>query len=252
MWDRMTRLDVLNEVVEESRAVRLVETDIYSVLPDPYRRYQYDRRAAVYDFVVGTSLYNRMIWGARARNYESFARTAVDSDSDGLILDAGCGSLLFTAGAYAQSHRPIIACDQSLDMLRRARARLLKFGTSVDQSVILLQADLADIPFRDSRFRTVVSMNVIHHYADVANLIRNLNAISDGGRIYLTSLIMNDRYIGDWYLRLLHEMGWLVRPRTQDELKKLLEQALNTTIQFWTEGNMAYATTGQTVSTETQ
>jgi len=239
----MNKLDVLHEVIKEFRAVRLVEADIYSVLSDPYRTSQYDRRAEVYDFVVGARLYNRVMWGASPRNYELFACAAIDSQAHGLILDAGCGSLLFTAGAYARSSKVVIACDRSLDMLRRARARLSKFGTSEHEHVILLQADLADLPFREGRFYAALSMNVIHHYADASTLIRNLNSLTGGGHIYVTSLVINDRSVGDWYLRTLNRMGWLVHPRTAGELKELLEDALHTGLQFWTEGNMAYANT---------
>jgi hypothetical protein len=51
----------LTESLAENRVVRLVEQDIYSALGDAAARHHYDSRAAVYDFVVGTGLYNSVI-----------------------------------------------------------------------------------------------------------------------------------------------------------------------------------------------
>jgi SAM-dependent methyltransferase len=241
----MNELDILKEVIEDNRTVRLVEEDIYSVLPDIQQTYQYDKKAAIYDFVVGSSLYNRVMWGDSPNNYMAFARRAINSHPNGWLMEAGCGSMLFTAEAYLQCRRPIVACDQSLDMLRCARARLSKSANSVPEHIFLVQADVSDIPFRPVSFQTVLSMNVLHHYADVAGLVLKLkNLLTESGCIYLTSLVTNNRFPGDHYLSALHNKGWLAQPRIKDELKKLLQESLGTEIRFWTKGNMAYATTG--------
>jgi ubiquinone/menaquinone biosynthesis C-methylase UbiE len=242
---RMNQLDTLKEVIEYDRTVRLVEENIYSVLPAIQQTYQYDKKAAIYDFVVGSSLYNRVMWGDSPTNYMAFARRAIKSHPNGWLMEAGCGSMLFTAEAYLESQRPIIACDQSLNMLRRARARLAKSANSIPEHIFLVQADLSDIPFRAVSFQTVLSMNVLHHYADIADLVLKLkNLLTESGSIYLTSLVTNNRFPGDRYLSALHNKGWLVHPRTKDELKNLLQQSLRTEMRFWMEGNMAYATNG--------
>src|SRR5213080_1245345 len=58
----MKHSDKLTEVLAEGCMVRLVEDDIYSVLPDVPHKHLYDRRAAAYDSVVSTWLYNRVMW----------------------------------------------------------------------------------------------------------------------------------------------------------------------------------------------
>jgi len=240
----MNELDILNEVIEPEWTVRLVEEDIYSVLPAVQQTYQYDKKAAIYDFVVGSSLYNRVMWGDSPNNYIAFARRAINSHPNGWLIDAGCGSMLFTAEAYLESRRPIIACDQSLDMLRQARAHLSKSANSVPKHIFLVQADLSDIPFRADSFQTVLSMNVLHHYADAGGLVLKLkNLLTESGCLYLTSLVTNNRFPGDHYLSALHNKGWLVQPRLKDDLAKLLQESLRTQMRFWTTGNMAYATT---------
>jgi len=93
----MDASDELKEVVTEKRFVRLIEEDIYSVLPDTSVPHHYDKRAAVYDLIVSTRLYNAVMWGSSPCDYVQFARQALTSSREGKFLDAGCGSLLFSA-----------------------------------------------------------------------------------------------------------------------------------------------------------
>jgi len=234
----------LNEMLVEKCFVRLIEDDIYSVLPDTSVVHHYDKRAAVYDLVVSTWLYNFIMWGTSPYDYVEFANQAVSSSHNGMFLDAGCGSLLFTARIYASSSCPIIAVDQSLAMLRRARRRLIDLSGSVPERVRLLQADLSDLPFRRESFRTVLCLNVLHQFADAAKLISNLNVLlTGGGHFYLTSLVSNSRTVGNLYLGALYRTGEFICPRNERELKKLLDMTFNEKINYREKGNMAFVTT---------
>jgi len=240
----MDASDELKEVVAEEHSVRLIEQDIYSVLPDTSVLHHYDKRAVLYDLLVRTRLYNIVMWGSSPCDYIEFARQALDSSLDEKFLDAGCGSLLFTARIYVDSDRHIIAFDQSLGMLRRARQRLIKLAGCVPEHIRLLQADLNDLPFHHKSFRTVLCLNVLHQFADAAALISNLNELrSNNGDLYLTSLVSNNRTVGDWYLNVLHRTGEFVPPRDERELRELLDITLDQEIRYNVKGNMAFVTT---------
>ncbi|HEX7121611.1 MAG TPA: class I SAM-dependent methyltransferase [Gemmatimonadaceae bacterium] len=235
--------DHCREVMREGQAIQLAEEDIYSVLPDHSQHHLYDGRAAAYDLVVGTRAYNRVMWGAALQGYVAFARQAVASDQTGILLDAGCGSLLFTAQAYLESRRPIIACDQSLNMLRRARSRLMKLAGAVPDRVVLLQADLGALPFSPNRFSTVLCMNVLHHVVEAQALIARLKELLlDGGHFYLTSLVKGDRFIGDRYLDVLYRRGDFASPRSMADVATVLGNSFGRTMHHWVDGNMGYAT----------
>jgi 2-polyprenyl-3-methyl-5-hydroxy-6-metoxy-1,4-benzoquinol methylase len=237
----MSFMDGLYNFIEEGRSFELIEEGIYSVLDNTPHFHQYDKRAALYDFLVGTRIYNRLLWGESPDNYVAFAHTADNSQPQGPVLDAGCGSLLFTAKAHLGCGRVVIACDQSLGMLRRARARLMKLSHSDSGNIILVQADLSDLPFRRNIFHTVLCMNVLHHYSDAAILIQTLETLlSVRGHLYLTSLVLSNRLIGDNYLSLLYKKGWIVRPRSAAELNRLIGSTLQQSANIRTEGNMAY------------
>jgi SAM-dependent methyltransferase len=233
----------LMEVVAEERLVRLIEEDIYSVLPDPSVFHHYDNRAALYDLVVGTRLYNHVMWGSSPSDYVDFAHQALNSSVDEKFLDAGCGSLLFTGHIYTESNRQIFACDQSLAMLRRARRRLIRLSGRVPEHIHLLQADLNDLPFRRESFGTVVCLNVLHQFADAPALISNLNElVTTGGNLNLTSLISNNRTVGNWYLNALYRTGEFVQPRNERDLRELLDKASAQKMSYSVKGNMAFIT----------
>jgi len=240
----MDALNNLKEVLAENRAVRLVEDGIYSVLPDASSKHHYDRRATVYDLVVSTRLYNSVMWGSSPFDYADFARQSVSSCPNERLLDAACGSMLFTAPVYLACKRKIIAFDQSLSMLRRARKRLSKLSGSVPEHILLLQADLSDLPFHPASFRTVLCMNVLHHLENAAALMPSLKRLlADGGHLYLTSLVSNNRFVGDRYLNTLYATGEFARPRSNLELKEMLDRSLNQEASYRVKGNMAFAST---------
>lgn len=239
----MNQPEEMKEVLSEGCITRLVEDDIYSVFPDVQHKHLYDKRAAAYDSIVGTCLYNRVMWGTSPLDYVAFAREAVVSHPNGRMLDAGCGSLLFTAPIYLESSRQIIAFDQSIAMLRRARKRLIKLAGSMPSHILLLQADLSDLPFQPARFNTVLCMNVLHHLEDAAALISNLKELlTDQGYLFLTSLVSNNRFIGDRYLQALYLTREFVRPRSSLELQEILNDSLNQETSYRVKGNMAFVT----------
>lgn len=230
------------EDVTDGRALRRLDERLFSALPEGAAGHRYDGRAAAYDRMIGSRLYNRIAWGTSPAHYRAFARRAVQSAPGGWFLDAGCGTLLLTADAYrATPDRPMVVLDQSLDMLQRARARLADARGKTPPHVAFLQADLLDLPFRPGAFRTVMTMGMLHLFPDAAPLAASLEALLlPDGALYLTSLVQNGR-LGDRYLRFLHRQGEVAAPRTAAALESQLRAALRRPLDYSATGNMAYA-----------
>ena len=221
-------------------SVRLIDEDIYSVLSES-SKHHYDRRATIYDLVVNTGLYNSVMWGTSPRDYRRFGSRAVSACSSGTMLDAGCGSLLFTAATYLQTSRQIVAFDQSIAMLRRARKRLLRLAGVIPSNITLLQTDLSDLPFRPASFDTVLCMNVLHQFQDAAVLVSNLKKLlKHDGCLFVSSLVSNNRLIGDVYLRALYATKEFVRPRSRSELETIMNDAGARELDLSVKGNMAF------------
>jgi SAM-dependent methyltransferase len=172
----------------------------------------YDRHARVYDRVIGNRLYNRAIWGVDPAVYAAFAAEALDA-GDGPMLDAGCGTAIFTAGVYRRARRPITLVDRSAGMLDRARERLA--GAPAE----LVQADLFALPFAPGTFETVACFAMLHVLDDPwAALIALRPQVAPGGRFFASMLVSGDRRVSRAYLGALHRRGEVGPPRTADEL----------------------------------
>lgn len=201
---------------------------------------RYDRHAVAYDRLVGSTAYNRFVWRSSAASYSAFAAEAV-ADGDGPLLDLGCGTTLFTAPAYRGTDRPLLLVDRSPGMLARAAGRL---GDVDPERVVLVQADLFDLPFRPGSFATTVSYGLLHLFDDPAPLLQVLDAQrSPGGTLRATSLVAETALAGP-VLRLLHLAGETAPPRTLDELAGIARGVV-ADIDVTREGGMAFLRAGQ-------
>lgn len=192
----------------------------------------YDGRAAAYDRLVGSRLYNRLAWGTDPLDYEAFARRAVTSAS-GPLLDVAAGTATATAGAYRITNRSIVLTDRSIDMLRVAAERIAGDG-ELRPGIRFVQADAFHLPFEPGGFDTVLCLGFLHLVDDPTDFVTGLRAqLASGGRAFVSSLVAGNR-VGDRYLRLLHRLGEVAAPRTADELADLFDTPV------LRHGSMAY------------
>lgn len=244
---------MLERVLAPGRLARKVSADIFSVLPAGSGPQHYDRRAAAYDALVGTRLYNRVMWAGAPSDYSHFARRATTRGAaSGWLLDAACGSLLFSADAHvAAPPRPTVLLDQSVAMLSRARSRLVERAGRVPEHVALLQGDVLDLPFRAGAFGTVLCMNVLHHLDRGSDMLAGLARLlsAPAGTLWVTSLVRSGRRASDVYLALLHRSGDFARPRSAEEVRRMVEEAAGSPTSLEVRGSMAYVVAARTKAT---
>jgi SAM-dependent methyltransferase len=235
---------LLREVLRQGTALRLAEEEIWSARPVGETPQRYDAIARSYDRVVGHPLYLRIAWGSRVGDEAAFAARALASDGSGTALDAGCGTLRFTAGAHLASGHNTVLLDLSLGMLRIARDRLKQRAGAVPAHLALLQADLLAPPLVEGAFRTVLCPGILHLFADPQPLLRGLDALLEPrGSLFLTSLV-TDRAFGRGYLRLLERSGEVGLLRDAASLRALVEAATGRPTRCERVGNMAYLEAG--------
>ncbi len=223
-------------------SLRLVEPHLYTVYSEATAMQTYDRMAVFYDLVMGNRFYNRIMWGYWTADYGPFCEKALESSSDGWVLDAGCGSLVFTARTYANySERPVVLLDQSIEMLRAAKSRLVRLTGGVPSNMVFLHGDALDLPFRPGTFRTVLCLNLIHVLENADSAVRGLKRVTaDGGTLSITTLVVNNRF-GDRYLNMLSQRGLIV-PRTAEQVSEMFD-ALTMPAKYHVNGNMMYIAT---------
>ena len=200
----------------------------------------YDRRAALYDRLVRSSLYNRIAWSTSPNDYREFAAAAFASTA-GPLLEVAAGSAAATASLHATSSRPTVLVDLSRAMLERA-GRNIAAATDGDQGgcpghVRLVQADLFALPPPAAPFTTVMGLGLTHLIEDVPSLVEALRAqLAPTGEIHLAGLVAETSR-GRRYLQVLHRAGEVAAPRSGEELW----EALHRPADFETMGCMAYA-----------
>lgn len=181
----------LSEIIPKDVSLRLVEPHIYSLYSHGENTSSYDRIfGAIYDLVACNRFYNRFVWGYWTTDYHPFCLDALRSSTKGWVLDAGCGSLAFTAKTYINySGRPVVLLDKSINMLMVAKSRLVKLSGKVPDNMVFLHGDVLQLPFKPKSFGTVISLNLLHVLEDVKKLLQELrNVLMDGGTISLTTL----------------------------------------------------------------
>ena len=238
----------LGSLLRDGYTLREADRDILSVLPDAAAPHPFDRwaLAATYDRVVATRLYNRIVWGTTPADYVGFEQRALESDADGWMLDAACGSLVFTGDLFARHlSRRVVLLDHSIRMLRRARRRLEAVCARVPDSLVLLQADIVDLPFKSGTFTTVSLPGVLHAFDDPVVPVSQLRRVlAADGTMYITSLVsVPGRAFANAYLRGMHRGGQIAAPRAVEEVARKLRAVDGLfNLRHWARGSMAFFT----------
>jgi ubiquinone/menaquinone biosynthesis C-methylase UbiE len=116
-------------------------------------------------------------------------RQAVPLRPDMQAMDFGAGTGLVTL-ALSADVAGITAVDTSAEMLRTLESKLNEQGIS---NVLTLAGDIGSAPLPADRFDLIVSSMVLHHIADVPQLLHRLRpALRPGGWIALADLDTED------------------------------------------------------------
>ncbi len=134
------------------------------------------------DYDVLYSSYDELYRGEQFAKY-SAALSSI-GNIRGLILDAGCGTGLF----YEYLRRSMVdnrfeyfGVDKSLNMLRRARAR-------IDEQAHLMAACVELMPFRSDIFSYIFSFTVFHE-VDIDKALTEIRRIGVCGAYVVISLL---------------------------------------------------------------
>ena len=208
----------IGKCVLPDREIVPLSSGIWSAISSEQRFDSYDKIARAYDWLVGNSLYNRIIWGCWANTYSNAARSELAQARDGLIIDVGCGSLVFTAKPYRSAALDrLVLFDRSLGMMKRGQSRF--------PAGLFVQGDASDTPFRDALFTHVLAWGLLHIVGSKSALFSEIRRISKPGAVVtISSLVLSERRIGNRMLRFLHSKGEAAQPETSDEVSTAFEE----------------------------
>ncbi len=218
---------------DESK-IKKIEEGIYTCVDGAGAAY--DNKAKMYERLVSSRIYNRIMWGTSPDDYTAFAATALGAQA-GLTLDLGCGGLTHTADLYAKTERVLILVDHSLAMLRIAQERLRRKIGAVPERVRFLQADAFALPFPAECFDAVCSFGMLHLFNNRQDLIAEaLRVLKRGGRFYFSSLTADRPFSKRVIQSLQGEFG---APFTSAETLALFDARV-VAVEHFTRGSMVF------------
>jgi ArsR family transcriptional regulator len=153
---------------------------------------------------------------------EAALAEALGAGSLGALLDVGTGTGRM-AELFAPRSRRVTAFDKSPEMLRMARARLLRLPA---EQVELVQGDFAQLPFADRSFDTVLFHQVLHYAQEPEAVLAEASRVArPGGRVAIVDFAAHDReelrerhaharlgFSDEQMLALLSEAGFAASP----------------------------------------
>ena len=221
--------------IETTSQLRDLGAGLHTAIADGDAGAPYDRHAQLYDRLIGNRLYNRVLWGTSPADYAAFAAEAVAA-SDGALLDAGCGTAVFTAAVYARTEREVVLVDRSVGMLRRAAQRL-----EPGPRVRYVQADLLALPFAPQSFATVACHGVLHVLDDPWTALAALSGqVAPGGALYASMLVTDRGGISGPYMRALSRRGEIASMRSAAELATAASELFGDAANVTRTGAMAW------------
>jgi ubiquinone/menaquinone biosynthesis C-methylase UbiE len=135
------------------------------------------------------------------------------------ILDAGCGTGVFTAGILSSGSQ-VVGLDLSLPMLRLAKSKFKEYAFHA------ILGNMISLPFKDCCFDKVVSMTALEFIPDAKRTVHELFRVAKkGGIIVLATL----NRLSSWAVRRIEEgkRGHAIFSRaifrSPDELRSLAE-----------------------------
>lgn len=222
--------------------VKLIEKDIYGLSNVENSSGGYDSKSKIYDVVVGSRIYNKLMWGNDINDYKKFAEDAV-ANTKGILVDAGCGSLNFTRDAYLKSECKIILIDNSIEMLKICREKLKQSGR-LGVEIFCVQGDILKLNLESNKIDSILSMGMMHLFENqhVCNILNGFSkGLTKGGKIFLSSLNPQTKF-SKKYMQLLYSKGEVAKPREAEETHELINCCSKGELKEFLKGSMLYQT----------
>jgi len=168
----------------------------------------------------------KVVWNMGAEEntrYLEFAMAGIPEDFSGKILEVPVGTGVLTMPVYKTIPNAEVTClDYSADMMAVAQHRSERMALS---NVRFRQGDVGALPFADSSFDLVLSLNGFHAFPDKeAAYKETFRVLKPGGIFCGCFYIRGENKRTDWFIEKLYTpKGFFTPPyETLDSLKTRL------------------------------
>lgn len=169
----------------------------------------------------------KLVWNMDKKKntrYLELALSSIPKNFNGKMLEVPVGTGVLTMPVYETLPDADITClDYSLDMMKRAKQQAKKRGL---KNVRFIQGDIGKLPFPDSSFDVVLSLNGFHAFPDKEAAYREVFRVLKSGGIFCGCFyIKGENKRTDWFIEKLYTpRGYFTPPyETAYSLKKRLK-----------------------------
>ena len=174
----------------------------------------------------------RAVWGmgkAACDEYLNRALAGIPADLGGRLLEVPVGTGILTMPLYQTLPDADITClDYSPDMMKQAQEKADRLGL---RNVRFQQGDVGALPFQDSSFDTVLSLNGFHAFPDKDAAYREtFRVLRPGGTFCGCFYVAGEFPRTDWFIRHLYQpMKFFTPPyETMSSLTARLQEMYET------------------------
>jgi len=191
----------------------------------------YDKASGQYDnYIAGNNpllkILKRIALGLdkeAAAEYVSITKKMLSQLKEGIVLDIPAGTGLFTFEEYAK--RPdilFVAAEYSRGMLLRAQQKIKSLKA---ENIVLIRADVGNLPFKPETFDAVICLNGIHSFPEKEKAISQISRVLKKNQALHGSLVLKgERWLTDLMLEAAYyRLLWFTRPAlSRQELIEIL------------------------------
>ena len=170
----------------------------------------------------------KLVWNmGRETNtrYLELALSGIPEDFSGRLLEVPVGTGVLTMPVYKGLPNADITClDYSADMMATAQHRAESMGL---RNTRFQQGDVGKLPFADSSFDLVLSLNGFHAFPDKKAAYREIfRVLKPGGTFCGCFYIKGENRRTDWFIdKIYTPKGFFTPPfETADSLRQRLEE----------------------------
>ena len=171
----------------------------------------------------------RLVWGmskAECDDYLEKALSGIPEDFSGKLLEVPVGTGILTMPVYKTMPKADITClDYSPDMMEQAQEKASRLNLN---NITFQQGDVGALPYADSTFDIVLSLNGFHAFPDKDAAYREVfRVLRPGGTFCGCFYVAGEHKRTDWFVRHIYEKAGFFTPpyETAPGLKNRLEDA---------------------------
>ena len=169
----------------------------------------------------------RLVWDMNKAENDAYlekALSGIPEDFSGKLLEVPVGTGILTMPVYQTLPQANITClDYSPDMMGQAHEKADRLHL---QNVTFQQGDVGALPFGDSMFDVVLSLNGFHAFPDKEAAYREVfRVLKPGGTFCGCFYVKGEHKRTDWFIQHAYERAGFFTPpyETVSSLKTRLE-----------------------------